>query len=175
MNSWLLFFCIITCLSLIFWVAYPLIKSRRLAGNAPLDELTDERTSSLLKSLKSLYISKEEGKVAGDDFANIERRLMLELAKIYKTQGIDPPLSGQERASTDLAEERQTGHTVSEKEQAGEKTPQPSETERAAEESPTKETAREPESSAKFCFNCGAPREPRFRFCPRCGTGFKAA
>lgn len=82
---------VLASLSLVFWIGFPLLKAE--GNTANLDELTQERTRSLLDSLGALYATKEAGKVEEDDFANIESRLMLELAKIYRDQGVDPKAS----------------------------------------------------------------------------------
>ncbi len=85
----LLFAYILVTLSIILWISLPLIKSGRNGKDGVMDELTMERSNALLHSLQSLYASQVD-REDDDDFVNIENRLMLELAKIYRDQGIDP-------------------------------------------------------------------------------------
>ncbi len=85
----LLFTYILVTLFIILWISFPLIKPGRTGQGGAMDELALERTNSLLHSLKALYASQVD-REDDDDFVNIENRLMLELAKIYRDQGLDP-------------------------------------------------------------------------------------
>jgi hypothetical protein len=74
---------------LIIWVAFPLIRTGG-SGQSVKDSLAAEREQSLVDALQKLQAGREEGKVSDADFDNIEKGLMLELAKIYHTEGVDP-------------------------------------------------------------------------------------
>ena len=74
----------------LFWVAMPLLG--QATTSRAHDELTRERIKALLDSLKELRAGRQSERLAEDDVANIERRLMLELARIYHHQGINPSI-----------------------------------------------------------------------------------
>ena len=81
---------ILVSLLILFFVAEPLLRSS-IVGAGGVSELEgEERTQALLQSLKKLYLNQQDGQIYGDDFNNIERRLLLELAKVYRGRGIDP-------------------------------------------------------------------------------------
>ena len=74
---------------ILLWVSWPILAPGGSAGNRE-DELLVERTQMLLASLKKLKQSAEEQSLAEDDLKNIEHRIMLDLAKVYRKRGIDP-------------------------------------------------------------------------------------
>lgn len=79
-------YCLATFM-LIAWIATPLVFS---AGADNGDQLLDERLQGLKKALRELRENIEKGDVGKKDAANIERRLILEIAKIYQAMGIEP-------------------------------------------------------------------------------------
>ena len=91
-QNLLMFLTIVSCCALVAWSLFPLLRARRAGTVGALDELVREQTTSLLSSLDSLYASREEEQVSEEDFVNIERRLILELARIYHKQGLKPQL-----------------------------------------------------------------------------------
>ena len=139
-------------LLLLFWISEPIL-ARPKASLESGSELARERIGSLLKALKNLYRNKSEQDSADGDFSNIERRLVLELAKIYHDLGIDPKEANTGKLEPDAKPEKSL-------------TAKPK-----LETKPTHETA----DAAKFCVDCGRQREKQFRFCPRCGAQFRAA
>lgn len=85
-----IFISALVCLGTLAWVVFPLLRQSRAGGGAAMDELAREQADALLGSLGNLYQSQQEGQVSEEDFPNIERRLILELARIYHRQGIRP-------------------------------------------------------------------------------------
>ncbi len=85
-NSLHLFITILSALLLLFWVLLPLLQSG--TGGSLDDALFHERARALLHALDEL--GKGEKKVTEDDRANIQNRLILELAKMYHARGIPP-------------------------------------------------------------------------------------
>jgi len=121
---------LIVTLLFLFWVIFPMVS----AGAAHVqthDEVDNqERTQALLDSLGELYAKRE--KIEESDFPNMERRLMLELAKLYHLAGISGDGAAQAAAVG-------------------------------------------PPADSEFCHRCGKGRDPQFKYCPSCGTGFQAA
>ena len=106
-----IFAIIFLSLLLILWTVLPLLKALVVAGGERRDELAEERLHSLYQSLGSLYTSKERGAVAEDDFQNIERRLILEAAKILRALGVDPKGAAAEaRQTAPSGKKRFCGH-----------------------------------------------------------------
>lgn len=91
----IVFLYIFVSLALVFWVGFPLLNTG--TGATRIDELTQERTRSLLDSLSDLYASHDADKMETSDFTNIENRILLELAKIYRDQGVDPQASASKK------------------------------------------------------------------------------
>ncbi len=87
MNELLIY--ITGSLLIMFWVAEPLLRSRT-SGASAADQVLQERVDALLESLRKMHDPRENDRLLDKDFENIERRLMLELAKIYERQGVDP-------------------------------------------------------------------------------------
>ena len=101
-QNFIIFVTIIFSLNLLAWALMPLLRARRAGAAGAMDELVREQASSLLTSLDSLYQSKEEDQVSQEDFVNIERRLILELAKIYHRQGLNPEALDSDNSDEDL-------------------------------------------------------------------------
>lgn len=72
---------------LVFWVGLPLLRSHS-SGASSGDLMLKERTDSSLMALNHLYQNTSRETAA--DFENIERRLLLDLARLYQQQGIVP-------------------------------------------------------------------------------------
>ncbi len=82
----LTFITILTAMGLLFWVASPLFRGGGQGGG--MDELARDRERALLSALAELYRGRDAKKLEADDFANIERRLTLELARLYQSMGV---------------------------------------------------------------------------------------
>ncbi len=89
-NIQLLFY-VAGSIFVLFWIAAPLVGPRR-RQRAGADALQDERIKALLLALKKLHNGREQG--SEDDNANIENRLILELARLYNSLGISPSQAG---------------------------------------------------------------------------------
>ena len=94
----ILYFYIAVTLLLLFWVAEPLLR-RKTSGLSAEDVVFRERVDALLKSLRQLHDKHERESMLENDFEIIERRLMLELARLYERKGVDPSI--QNAASCD--------------------------------------------------------------------------
>ncbi len=82
---------VVGSISVLFWVALLLVgPRRRQQGGA--DALQEERIRALLLALKKLQNGREHG--GDDDNANIENRLILELARLYNDLGVSPNPTG---------------------------------------------------------------------------------
>jgi len=101
---------ILVAASLLLWVVAPLLRdgSDKRGG---MDDLALERERALLSSLHDLYRERETGKVSEGDFPSIERRMLLELAKLYAAAKVDPA-GGEAQAAT--AEPPATAEPVAE-------------------------------------------------------------
>ncbi|MCB1042595.1 MAG: zinc ribbon domain-containing protein [Acidobacteria bacterium] len=67
------------------WVIGPVLMPTMMRQS---HDLEFERLGSLYQSLRHLH--KDKVKLAEDDFKNIERRLMLDIARNYEKMGVDP-------------------------------------------------------------------------------------
>lgn len=87
-------------LTMLAWVGYPLIAKTQRTRLASDRQMSEQRVRALLASLEKLRENRDAGKIAGDDFENIERGLLLQLAKLYRELDIAPLGSETETAET---------------------------------------------------------------------------
>ena len=81
---------------MLLWVAFPLLRPRATGGVSADDEMTRERVDSLLHALRKLYQRQSDEDQRDQDFVNIEKGLMLKLANIYHSAGINPSVAERE-------------------------------------------------------------------------------
>ncbi len=144
---------LITCLA-IAWVGHPLVQRRAVQVGQGLDA---ERMHSLYRSLRELGSGKK--RMAEDDYSNIERRLILEIAKTYHAQGIDPDAVEQSclicgnglEPSDEFCD--QCGHKGGPRKTAV-----------------NPEAVTSVEAPIDGCGGCGKPIDLQFKFCPHCGV-----
>lgn len=102
MTDFVMFITFLGSLSMLLWVIWPLISRQRALSVNALDEMSRQRTEILLQSLRDLGKEREQGDVNEADYENMERRVMLELARIYEDRGIDPATALQPAESSDM-------------------------------------------------------------------------
>jgi len=129
----------------ITWVVMPFLLTRPHWSGQREAAMEDERVLSLLRSLKQLRQGQSRD-IADDDYQQIENRLMLEIARIYKRRGIKPDHVGLctqcgQQLKGDEPFCGQCGH--------------PQETQAS--------------DSAESCPECDNQVESTHRFCPNCG------
>ncbi len=140
----LFLYCFLSIL-LLFWIAHPLLH-RSIRGNQTVaQELTAERVRALQQALKELYASQGNEDAIQEDNKHIEDRLLLELARIYEEQGIDPTSPTRE--------------------------PEPAQEPDGSDPDQAEST----ETEELVCTACHAPVKSNYLFCPNCGASRKAA
>ena len=77
-------------LVLLLWVTFPMLAAGAGRRHSSTDAAFAERKEGLLNSLRELYVKHEGGHISADDLPNIERRLILDLARLYHDSGQDP-------------------------------------------------------------------------------------
>ena len=86
----LLFSVVLGAVLVLYWVALPLISRPSSQVISGAQALATGQAESILRSLKTLNVAHKQGKLADDDFNNMERRLMVQLARIYHQRGLVP-------------------------------------------------------------------------------------
>ena len=143
----MLFLYILTTLLVLTWILVPLFKPKQAYSGDPLME---ERIQSLESALKSLYENGRRG-ISDEDFPNIERRLLLSLAKLLHQAGITPDQAAQ--SSTPVQDKPNA----------------------VREPGPPKPQQKTPATATKYCGQCGHAIKTDFAFCPQCGCHLNAA
>lgn len=83
---------VIASVMLFTWTLLPMLRPR-LRGAGERDLLMQERTRSLIAALNRLDTTQEKS----EDSSNIRHRLMVELARTYEQQGINPTAGEEEQ------------------------------------------------------------------------------
>lgn len=135
-----------SCL-VIAWVTQPMLRPASLHGN----DLEGERIQSLFGSLKKLQ--RDADKMAEDDFGNIERRIMLEIARVYHQTGVKAEVDGHACGHC--------GNPIRRKDKFCVECGQPVETHSQQKDDP---------AAASSCDSCGKEIESSHKFCPHCGV-----
>lgn len=98
----MLFVYIFITLCLLGWITFPVINQQSLNSTDPL---LQERIQAKEAALKQLYATRES--ISESDFTNIERQLMVSLAKLLKKAGIEPnaqKLQAMQESPSDIPE-----------------------------------------------------------------------
>ncbi|MCB1051769.1 MAG: zinc ribbon domain-containing protein [Acidobacteria bacterium] len=124
------------------WIAAPLWRSH--SAHQSLDATAAaERVDFLMRSLANAQKAHNRKRIGEEDYHNIERRLVLQIAKIYHQGGdIDPETACPACFAATDPKGRYCG-------KCGESLPG---------------------QEASSCSNCGKTCEAHFKFCPHCGA-----
>lgn len=82
----MLFLYVLLSVGLLTWILLPVLHKQQTSGGDPL---LQERIQAVEASLKQLHAEGQQ-KISTEDFTNIERRLLVTLAKLFKRAGISP-------------------------------------------------------------------------------------
>jgi hypothetical protein len=85
-----MFATIFVSLLILYWISRPLLNSGQPALLSAEQEMTRERIESLENALASLHEAKRRERIRAEDFENMERRLVLQLARIHNRYGTKP-------------------------------------------------------------------------------------
>ena len=90
-------------LLVLLWVVFPMLAAGIDRRKTAADAANAERSQALLNSLRELYADHERGHISDDDLPNIERRLLLDLARLNHDSGIEPGAEEKVRAVAEEA------------------------------------------------------------------------
>ncbi|MDJ0836068.1 MAG: hypothetical protein QNK37_06085 [Acidobacteriota bacterium] len=85
-------------LVILLWVVFPMLAAGIGRRRTAADAANAERSQALLNSLRELYADHKRGHISDDDLPNIERRLILDLARLNHDSGIEPDAEEKVRA-----------------------------------------------------------------------------